>query len=70
MDKEIKMLRFYMPQGWDDSECTIEVSGKRYHIKGKLIPGHWEPLGKIYYKIDDNNTSSPEWIYQNYKTSE
>ena len=49
MDKEIKMLRFYMPQGWDDSECTLEVNGKRYHIKGKLIPGHWEPLGKIYY---------------------
>ena len=70
MDKEIKMLRFYMPQGWDDSECMLEVNGKRYNIKGKLIPGHWEPLGKIYYKIDDNDPMSQEWIYQDFKMSD
>ena len=37
MDKEIKMLRFYMPQGWDDSECMLEVNGKRGKISMKYI---------------------------------
>lgn len=56
--KEIKLLEYKYPNGWDDSDFVLQIGNEKHYIHESLICGHYYPEGSLYYEDD-------KLLYQN-----